>query len=117
MKIALAALAVIAAPVYAADAVNWGGFTVRMVPVNVGEHVADVVIWNALTPIRPPDEADLSLGDVTCRVTALYGMGDVPDTVTVRCGDGYVAIPSEIHVNENSAATIEIFEAAAMPMG
>lgn len=77
------------------------------------EHYADIEFFNVLTNINFVHETVNFIRPDGRVVTVIFQMqdGDAPDLFTVIPPPGYVAIPTEMEVEENSLGVIEIHEA------
>jgi hypothetical protein len=75
-------------------------------------HWADVIFKNRLAyGPATPTEYHFEFDGKVVYVYFQGGNGDVPDTLSVIPPDGYIAIPSEITVEENEEGLIQIFPA------
>jgi hypothetical protein len=110
----LSAIGCMATPCHADSIMRWGDSAVEL---QVTEHpgaVAQVTFHNALVHIPDSVTADLDLGSFAVQVSLIMGRGKLPDSVALILPPGYIAVPPEAVVPENSSAVFLIFSTDAV---
>jgi hypothetical protein len=107
-------LGLMALPCHADSIMRWGSSTVELQATEHPGAVAQVTFHNALVHIPDSVTADLDLGGFSVQVSLIMGRGKLPDSVALILPTGYIAVPPEAVVPENSSAVFLIFSTDAV---
>ena len=88
--------------VWAQDTADFGGTGCKIIPIEGQAHSAEVHCTNAETTGQSYDEGALTVGDLTLGLSISHGLGKVPDTFTLFSPEGYVVIPDQMTLDENT---------------
>ena len=74
-----------------------------------GDAVAQVIMLNRLSAAPTTCQGDVTLNGLTVTIQFENQGGRLPDTIRVLVPSGFLAVPSEITLEEEAQGTIEIF--------
>ena len=73
-------------------------------------HVAELSCRNILAGSPDVTHQALIDGGLSVGVTILHGPGEVPDRFQVVVPEGFLAVPAEVDVEENTGTTVLVYE-------
>lgn len=109
MKPLLLAIALLATPAAAQDALHWGGSSATLRPADAPA-VAVVDLVNGPTGFGIPDpDGQLTLGGFSVHLRVIGRGNPAPDTYLIVPPEGYIAVPAEVTLEEGGRATVTIY--------
>lgn len=95
--------------VWAQDTLNSAGTGCTIIPVEGQTHTAEVHCTNVETVGSAYEEGALTVGDLTLGLTISHGPGKIPDTFTLFPPEGYVVVPDQMTLDENTRGVALVY--------
>jgi len=105
----LCGVSLIPAVVWAQDTMNRDGTGCTMIPVEGQAHTAEVHCTNVETVGNAYEEGALTVGDLTLGLSISHGPGKLPDTFTLFPPQGYVVIPDQMTLDEDTGGVALVY--------